>query len=75
MSKRIGAAGGCILGHSFRAGIPASLANNPDIANNEMVMGWGRWKSSAYNCCTRLKLNQKRNTFSKITFVLNKIVK
>jgi len=73
MAKRIGAAGGRILGHSFRAGIPASLANNPDIANNEMVMGWGRWKSSAYNCYTRLKLNQKKKIFSKITLVLNKL--
>ena len=58
-------------GHSFRAGIPAILACHPEEANSSDIMGWGRWKSEAYQCYTRLKLDQKRGAFQKISNLLN----
>ena len=60
-----------ISGHSFRAAIPAILASHPEEANSSDIMGWGRWKSEAYQSYTRLKLDQKRNAFQKISNLLN----
>lgn len=60
-----------ISGHSFRAAIPAILACHPEEANSSDIMGWGRWKSDAYQCYTRLKLDQKRGAFQKISNLLN----
>jgi hypothetical protein len=60
-----------ISGHSFRAAIPSVLAKFPEISNSEEIMGWGRWKSSAYLLYTRLKNDQKRKTFSKISDLLS----
>jgi len=60
-----------ITGHSFRAAIPAVLAKFPEVANSAEIMGWGRWKSEAYLCYTRLKKDQKRATFKKITNLFN----
>jgi len=60
-----------ITGHSFRAGIPSILAKFPELANDEHIMGWGRWCSKAYMGYTRLKLDQKFKMFMKIVHVLN----
>jgi hypothetical protein len=52
--------------HSFRAAIPAALAEAPMLASKDSVMGWGRWDSDAYMKYTRLKSNQRKETFSVI---------
>ena len=71
LEKRIGKSGGYVTGHSFRAGIPSTLAMHPDLISNYHIMGWGRWSSSAYLCYTKLKLCQKKRIFEKIVNVLN----
>ena len=38
-----------IRGHSFRAGIPTSIADFPDLSNDNHVMGWGRWCSKIFS--------------------------
>ena len=58
-------------GHSFRAGIPAALARHPELTSSDEIMGWGRWKSTAYLSYTRLKVDQRRKVFNKIATVLN----
>ena len=55
-----------IRGHSFRAGIPTSIANFPDIANDNHIMGWGRWRSKIFSTYQKAKKNQKRWIFRKI---------
>jgi hypothetical protein len=62
-----------ISGHSFRAALPSSLANSPDIANEEDIRTWGRWNSSAYKRYTRLKPRQKRVIFNKIVASLKNL--
>jgi hypothetical protein len=57
--------------HSFRAAIPAALANHPKTASKEEVMGWGRWDSKAFEAYTRLKENRRKETFESIWSVLN----
>ena len=59
-----------ISGHSFRAGIPSTLARFPDLANSEDIKSWGRWTSSCYETYSRLKLDQKRKIFKKISSCL-----
>jgi hypothetical protein len=49
--------------HSFRSAIPAALANHPNIASQEAVMGWGRWETKAYEKYTHLKFNKRKETF------------
>lgn len=61
---------GEITGHSFRAGIPAALASHPNMCNSLDVMGWGRWKSTAYLGYTRLTLDQKKEIYTKIIDIL-----
>jgi hypothetical protein len=61
---------GSISGHSFRAGIPSVLSNNPEVAREEEIMSWGRWSSNSYKAYTRLSANQKRAIFNKITSAL-----
>jgi hypothetical protein len=61
-----------ITGHSFRAGLAALMASNPEIATESDICLWGRWNSSAYTSYTRLKLSQKRAIFNKIVYLLNK---
>jgi len=61
-----------ITGHSFRAALPAALANDPKIANDSDIKKWGRWSSESYLLYTRLKFKQKQMLFTKITAVLNK---
>ena len=70
LEPHLGQASSQISGHSFRAGIPAVLAKFPDISNSTEIMGWGRWKSSAYLVYTRLKVDQRRKIFKKITRLL-----
>ena len=55
-----------IRGHSFRAGIPTTIANFPDIANDNHIMGWGRWRSKKFSTYQKAKKNQKRWVFRKI---------
>jgi hypothetical protein len=57
--------------HSFRAAIPAALADHPMIASKEEVMGWGRWDSKAFEKYTRLKRNKRKETFENLWLVLN----
>ncbi len=64
--KDFEAKGAKISGHSFRAGVPATLAKFPEIVNNDHIMGWRRWSSKAYLSYTRLKIDQKRKIFEKI---------
>jgi hypothetical protein len=52
--------------HSFRSAIPSALAENPVLASQNDIMGWGRWGSTAYTNYTKLQLNQRQTTFGKI---------
>ncbi len=54
-------------GHSFRAGIPAALANSTELASDEDIEKWGRWSSNSFEAYTRLKLSARRSIFNKIT--------
>jgi len=60
-----------ISGHSFRAGLPSLIAKNPDLMSSQDIQGWGRWSSEAYQCYTRLRLDQKRQIFDKIVQVMD----
>jgi len=71
LREKIGPSAENLACHSFRGGIPSALASFPDIANDSHVMGWGRWSSTAYLLYTRLKLDQKRSIYDKITSVLS----
>ncbi len=59
-------------GHCLRPGIPSALASCPDIAKDKDVKKWGRWDSTSFLLYTRLKLNQKKILFEKITNVLDR---
>jgi len=52
--------------HSFRAGIPSTLAMFPDLINSDQIKGWGRWQSDCYQLYTRLSLVEKEQIFHKI---------
>jgi len=67
----IGESASQITGHSFRAGLPSAMANNPNLANDNEIKSWGRWSSDSYKVYTRLKLKQKRALFEKIVKVLD----
>lgn len=56
--------------HSFRAGIPSTLARFPDLASAEDVKKWGRWSSSCHETYSRLRIDQKRTIFAKIIAAL-----
>jgi len=56
--------------HSFRAGVPSELERHPDMMSSDDIKGWGRWNSEAYEKYTRLKLDQKKKIFKKITDIL-----
>jgi hypothetical protein len=64
--KHIGNAANQLTGHSFRAGIPAALAEHPDLASDHEIMIWGRWSSSSFRVYTRLKHEAKLSIFKKI---------
>ena len=55
-----------ISGHSFRAGIPTSIANFPDLTNDNHAMGWGRWRSKAFSSYQKAKKKQKNGFFIKL---------
>jgi len=57
--------------HSFRAAVPSALSRFPDLATSDDIQGWGRWSSSCYRTYTRLKIDQKRKIFEKITWALS----
>jgi hypothetical protein len=56
--------------HSFRAGIPSTLALFPELTNSDDIKGWGRWHSDCYTRYTRLRHEQKKAIFSRITAAL-----
>jgi hypothetical protein len=70
LKRRIGPVANQLACHSFRGGIPSALASFPEIANDNHVMGWGRWSSPGYLLYTRLKLSQKLKIYEKIPNVL-----
>lgn len=72
LSSSMGSASKEYLGHSLRPALASALANDPDTANDQDVKKWGRWNSSSYQLYTRLKLEQKKQLYKKITNVLNK---
>ena len=53
-------------GHSFRAGVPSSLADFPNIANDWHVMGWGRWRSKIFLKYQNRTKKQSKWVFDKI---------
>jgi hypothetical protein len=60
-----------ISGHSFRAGIPAAIANHPDLLSNDDVRKWGRWSSASYLVYTRLKKTARIEIFKKLMYALD----
>jgi len=56
--------------HSFRAGVPSVLNKFPELASSDDIKGWGRWNSDCYQRYTRLKIEQKKKIFEKITWAL-----
>ncbi len=73
LNEHIGSNSKHISSHSFRAGIPSTLAKFPDLFSDKQIMGWGRWRSDAYSSYTKLKYEQKKCIFGKIANVLNKL--
>ncbi len=67
LKKHIGTEANFLSGHSFQAGIPAALANCPELASDDDIRKWGRWNSNSYQVYTRLKLNARRAIFVKIS--------
>ena len=55
---------------SFRCGIPSSLGNLPEIANDQHIKGWGRWNSSSFLRYEHFGMNQKKWIFQKIVLSL-----
>ncbi len=64
--KHVRNAANQLTGHSFRAGIPAALAEHPDLASDHEIMIWGRWSSSSFRVYTRLKHEAKLSIFKEI---------
>jgi hypothetical protein len=61
-----------LSGHSFRAGIPAAIANHPSLLSNDDVQKWGRWSSSSYQAYTKLKLAARKEIFKKLLYAIEK---
>jgi hypothetical protein len=57
--------------HSFRAAIPAALAEHPALASKQELLLWGRWDSNAYLKYTRLQYEQRKITFNTICNLFN----
>jgi hypothetical protein len=59
-----------ITGHSFRFGIPSTLAalRDPELSSDVSI--WGRWTSSAYQSYVKLVTDQKRKIFERISHYL-----
>jgi len=60
--------------HSFRAGIPSTIAMFPELAAMDLIKGWGRWSSDCFQRYTRLKLPQKMNIFQHISNALHAVM-
>jgi hypothetical protein len=71
LRPHLGSQAAHIQSHSFRAAIPAAMADNPALANEEDLKSWGRWNSDSFKLYTRLKLSKKRAIFERITSILN----
>ncbi len=71
LAKHIGESANQLTGHSFRAGIPAALAEHPDVASDHEIMIWGRWSSNSFRVYTRLKHEAKLSIFKKIVSMYN----
>ena len=71
LEVHLGPDSGQFSGHSFRAAIPVVLAKYPEHSNSDEIMGWGHWKLAAYLLYTRLKADQRRKVFQKISTMLN----
>jgi hypothetical protein len=71
LAKHINNSANQLTGHSFRAGIPAALAEHPDLASDHEIMIWGRWSSSSFRVYTRLKHEAKLSIFKKIVSMYN----
>ncbi len=70
LGPHIGSSASQISGHSFRAALPSRLAKYPELTSSDEIMGWGRWRSSAYLSYTRLKSDQRRKVFDKVLSLL-----
>jgi len=57
--------------HSFRAGVPSVLNKFPELASSDDIKGWGRWNSDCFQRYTRLRIDQKKKIFAKITWALS----
>jgi hypothetical protein len=68
LTKYIGDNASQITGHSFRAVIPAALANRPSLDTDHKIIIWGRWSSNAYRSYTRLNHEAKLSIFKKIVY-------
>ena len=55
-----------ITGHSFRAGIPSTLACYPDEFPNNVIKTWGMWESNSYKLYIKHEREGKRALFGKI---------
>lgn len=58
--------------HSFRAGLPSLMANNPSIFSEEDIMQVGRWSSPAVKRYLRVKGVANSRIMNKIHSVLRK---
>lgn len=72
LSIHIGNSAFLISGHSFRAALPSTLSNCPELGQDEEIKLWGRWSSPSYKLYTRLKLERRRAIFSKIVSAFNR---
>ena len=68
----IGKSAFLISGHSFRAALPSTLSNCPELGKDEEIKLWGRWSSPSYKLYTRLKLEKRRAIFSKFVSAFNR---
>ena len=48
-----------ITGHSFRAGIPSTLASFPDEYSVKIIKEWGMWESNCYKLYSILSTSSK----------------
>jgi hypothetical protein len=71
LSNHLGSNARMISGHSFRAGIPSALANNPNLLSNDDVCKWGRWNSDCFKNYTRLKISARREIFKKLCLAVS----
>lgn len=55
---------------SFRSGIPSLLERHPDLASDNHIKCWGRWRSDSYKFYMRSDLTQKRWLFKQIESAL-----